>query len=514
MRATIKKRVLVKFATLASCVVLLTMSSIASANPAVGEFAQSGSGSATLLASGEPSCSFSGPATISEGTLSGSTAAAVLTFLFIAGTINGSVQINTNLNDGTVTGGTVQLTTGGETDSTSIDAAGYIYKDSPDSNIAKVEGLQFFFSPFAASDCFYQFTFINLVLLQVVQSSAGIVVPGTTFLISNLLRMSTQLWSGNVRRALRGRWFVTPLGTYQETPFGPSPLFFSDAAGTGVTPIQGGAMIHGKSAGEGEAMPWGLWASGTSSFFEDDFASTAFDADAWAVNLGADFSPRKNWVFGVAWGYEETDIDTSFNSGGTDVSSWSIVPYMGAILSEASEGAFELSFDMAGGYTNVDIDQFRRQGTASPVTSSTGSDRVFFSTNLTATRQVGNFYLSGTAGLLLARDKTDGFTESDGTVIGDQTSRLGQLSFGTEVMYVHDAWMPFVSLIYDREFNNEDLVTATAPQPANDDDQFRLNLGLRAILTERWSGTFEYGTTLGREDFNSDTFSLQVRGQF
>jgi outer membrane autotransporter protein len=274
-------------------------------------------------------------------------------------------------------------------------------------------------------------------------------------------------------------------------------------------------MLHGQAAGDSPGVPWGAWLSLSHSDFEDDFPSTAFEADRGAITMGFDVSPFENYVFGVALGYENTDIDSSFNQGEADVDTYSVVPYMGGQLSEAVGVDFDLGFDIALGYSNVDIDQFRLlPGTTTRVTSSTDSDRLFISGNVTAGKGFGNLYLSGMAGLLVARDEVDGFTESDGTIVPDDRVELGQVSIGGDVSYAIGWFAPYASLVYENQFEDEELVTATAPQPANDNDNFRLGLGFRAFLGERWSGMFEWNTVLSREDFEEDTFMLQVRGEF
>lgn len=265
------------------------------------------------------------------------------------------------------------------------------------------------------------------------------------------------------------------------------------------------------------ASPWGLWASYQRSDFEDDFAATAFDADRDAVFVGADVSPWDHFVIGVAIGYASSDIDTAFNAGNQDIDEFTVVPYLGALVSDKLGVPFDLGVDFSIGYSTIDIEQFRTAA-GTRVTSELDADRWFVSGNVNASKAYGPWYLTGRGGLLWARDDNDGFTESDGTVVGDRKFTLGQARIGAEVAYTWNAMWgslePFLNATYQHDFQREDLVVATGRQPANDNDDVDLGAGLRVFGRERLSGTFEYHTVLGREDFDSDSFSLLLRAQF
>ena len=69
----------------------------------------------------------------------------------------------------------------------------------------------------------------------------------------------------------------------------------------------------GQSAGDGFDFPVGVWGSLQYSAFEDDFRATAYDADKFGAYAGMDVSPWDNMVFGVAFGYDRTELDTTFN---------------------------------------------------------------------------------------------------------------------------------------------------------------------------------------------------------
>ena len=114
----------------------------------------------------------------------------------------------------------------------------------------------------------------------------------------------------------------------------------------------------------------------------------------------------------------------------------------------------------------------------------------------------------------MARDTHGAFTESDGTSVGERQFNFGQFRIGGELAYGWDAWEPFVSALYQYDFEREDLVVAGAAQPANDNDDVNLGVGIRYFGTGGINGSLEYTTIVGREDFEADTITFSVRAEF
>lgn len=290
---------------------------------------------------------------------------------------------------------------------------------------------------------------------------------------------------------------------------------------SGATQLGGGFLIRpevGQAAGDSFGdFPFGVWASYQHNDSEDDFAGTAFDSDQDSLFVGVDFTPWDNFVAGVALGFGNSDVDTTFNGGNQDIDEFSVIPYLGANLSDNVGVDFDLGFDLAIGYTNLDVDQFRTSG-AARVTSSTEADRFFVIGNVNAGKAFGNLYVNGTAGLIVARDDYDAFRESDGSLVGERRFDLGQVRFGGDASYYFDTGVggvePFVGAIYEYDYQHEDITVAGATQPANDVNDVLFNTGLRWYANETFSASFEYSSVLSREDFDSDSYSFQIRGEF
>ena len=280
---------------------------------------------------------------------------------------------------------------------------------------------------------------------------------------------------------------------------------------------QAGSSIDSQGAGDSFDLPFGVWGAYQHSDTEDSFAATAFKSNRDGVLVGVDVSPWDNFLAGVALGFASVDVDTAFNSGNQDVRELSIIPYLGARLSEQLGTDMDVSFDLSIGYTDISIDQFRLSG-PTRVTSNVDATRRFIAGNVNVGQTVGAFYVGATAGILVARDSYDSFLESDGTIVGQREFELGQFRVGGDVSYLHETsyglWEPYVRVTYQNDYEAETLSVAGAVQPSNDTDDFLIGLGLRFYNQDNITASFDYGKVVGRKDFDDDSFSLMIRADF
>jgi len=255
---------------------------------------------------------------------------------------------------------------------------------------------------------------------------------------------------------------------------------------------------------------YGAWASYSYSDYDNDLSSTAFDGHTHSVLAGVDFAPWENTVLGIALGYENSDIDTRFNRGNQETDGFTVAPYFGWLLNDI------LSIDASVGWSWLDNDQFRTPlGTTTRITSSPDGDRWFGMLNLNGATTWNNWILGARTGFLVAKNTTDAFVESDGTTVAEVESRLGQLNIGGDIAYSLGEWEPFARLIYEYDYQlTEITVVGGGPQPSNDDDNFVVGAGIRYFNANGWTGNLEWNKRLGREDFDEDTITITIRGEF
>lgn len=309
------------------------------------------------------------------------------------------------------------------------------------------------------------------------------------------IRQNSNLAARKWQRERRGQRRSTPLG---------------EDAGPQLVPIANGMRFEGLAAGETGAYPWGIWGTYQRSEFDDDSATRTYDASSDQVQFGFDVSPWDNAVIGISGGYENADYDTRYNGGQVGIDGFTVAPYFGALIGDAlGIDAFDLGIDVLFGYSSLDVKGFRTTG-GTRIDGRTDSERWFFSTNLNASRSFGDLYLSGLLGTVLAWDRTDAFTESDGTFNARSDGDFGQLRVGADVAYALGAFEPYASAIYQYDYQQQNVRIGSS----NDDSDARVGLGLRYFGTAGWTGNFEWSRIVGRQNYDEDTYSVQLRGEF
>ncbi len=265
----------------------------------------------------------------------------------------------------------------------------------------------------------------------------------------------------------------------------------------------------GLNAGDWQLGNVGAWLSYNYTESENDFFRTAFESDRHTIVGGLDISPENNYVIGLAFSWETSDTDTTFNAGNLESDGFSIAPYFGLLLSDI------LSIDASFGLSFIDNDQFRTDPTtAARITSDPDTDRFFLAANLNGLTYYDNWIIGGRMGFLYARSKTEDFTESNGTIVGERVTRLGEFRLGGDLAYAYGDWEPFVSAMYEYDFSLDEITLTPGLQPDNDRDDVLLSGGVRYFNNNGWSGNLEYSKRLLREDFNEDSFTATVRWDF
>lgn len=282
----------------------------------------------------------------------------------------------------------------------------------------------------------------------------------------------------------------------------------------GISKVSNGFMLQnnsGMSAGDATEGPLGVWGSITHTQSEDDFSSTAFDAKRNTLMVGVDMSPREDFVIGLAVGYEDSEIETKFNGGEADSDGFTFIAYGTKMIDDT------FSIDVMGGISQIDIDQFRTlPNTATRVSSSTDADRLFFSGNLNASREYDNWFVTGRAGVLWASEGQEGFTESNGRVVGTQEFDIGQFRVGADAAYLTGSeWEPYGSLTLEYDYSREDIAVAAGnAQPSMDRSGATLGLGMRYYGKDGVTGNLEYSTVLGRDNYSEGSLNMTLRAEF
>ncbi len=276
------------------------------------------------------------------------------------------------------------------------------------------------------------------------------------------------------------------------------------------SPLSGNLLLEtgtGLSAGDAPGN-FGAWVSYGRMDIRNNFVSTAFSADMDNVVTGVDYLTPNDLLIGVALSYEKQDVTTFFNIGSQKVHGYTVAPYLGYLFNDA------ISADLTLGYTSSNIKQTRTLAGV-VISGKQDSRRLFAAGNLNGVTGFGNWIVSGNLGYLYAKDELQSFTESNGLLNPRSTVKLGQGRIGGELAYSLGEWEPYASVALVRDFvTTETKVGAGVPVPSDDRDEMQFGLGLRMFSKQGISGTAGWITTRGRDNVDSDVYSVTLRMDF
>jgi len=172
------------------------------------------------------------------------------------------------------------------------------------------------------------------------------------------------------------------------------------------------------------------------------------------------------------------------------------------------------NWDLSGGYSNINTDQYRTSITAARITSDVDSERWFITANINGFTQRGNWLLTGRGGGMYALSKADAFVESDGTSVAEDKTKLSQVSLGGEAAYSMGEFEPYISGTYSYDLTATETTLSAGPQPDNDKSDFLLGLGVRYFSKDNLSLNAEYTNRLGRSDIDEQSISINARWDF
>lgn len=274
------------------------------------------------------------------------------------------------------------------------------------------------------------------------------------------------------------------------------------AAGTPYFNLRDALRQTGESAG---AQDYKLNVWGNGGYTSLERTDTGGELDGRVINgvVGIDYMVKKNAVVGLAFAYEDTDIDTTFNAGTFKGSGYTVAPYVGFAVSE------KLTLDASFGYSFLEYDT-TTGAQFGGATSSFDATRYFIAANAT-----GRFMFKGDKvrlspklGVLYLEEEQDAFTNSAGTAVAENTISLGRVSLGAELGYRVQKVEPYLKAAVEYDWEHENAVDlGNGNFSADDEVGVVAGGGINLFLSDRLSGRIE-GTmnSLGRE--NLDVWSV------
>ncbi len=269
----------------------------------------------------------------------------------------------------------------------------------------------------------------------------------------------------------------------------------------------------GRGAGSG-GNKLGAWVNASWSDYKDKNASTKADGNIITGVLGLDYQVDKGVVVGLAAGYENIDINTTFNRGSLEADGYTVAPYAVFNLDNM------FSVDVSGGYTwlKYDVDRTTVNSSGFTGTKSTGSfdaNRLFGSLNLNADYATDGWLLSGTLGTLYSSESQDAYNESNGTSRQGASYDVGRAIIGGKVGYDLGGIVPYVKTDYEYDYSRDDITVQTGDtKAANDDDRFIVGAGLSIAPINGISGGLEFTSVQGATSVTNYSINGTLRVDF
>lgn len=287
---------------------------------------------------------------------------------------------------------------------------------------------------------------------------------------------------------------------------------FSNRA-VGARQAANGFVLQGMAAGDGAAMPLGVWGSYASTDSKNTSTLAASKSERYNVLGGADVMPRDWLVAGVALGYESSDTDTRFNGGELRTTGYTVSPYVAMLLSE------RFLIDASAGFSVLDNRQFRAStfGGSAPVRVNSRFDSIrrFFNINASYGFEAGPLAGNLNAGYLWAKESQEGYVESNGNAVARFGSRIAQVQLGADLGYQAGSFEPFARVTVEHDISSTDVRLAGGlGQLESDTTGVVAGAGLRYFDDSGVSAQFEYSTILGRNNLSEDVLSVSVRATF
>lgn len=252
-----------------------------------------------------------------------------------------------------------------------------------------------------------------------------------------------------------------------------------------------------------------LWINSAYSALKNDFSQSLFDGNVHVLVMGYDYTLSDKYIFGVALSHETSNFNTRFNLGNEQTNGINISPYFAVLLSET------WSFDISLGHGKFNTGQYRTYSVspasaADIVSSDFASSRDFASINFTKVASWSNWKLTGSIGLLVAKQDQDSYVESKGGAVVASSQRIEQRNIASEVAYSHLDSESYVGLIYENAKDPEKIKFITDKQPADDTDSFLLTAGWRHFGKDL-TANFMFSTRLGQDNITDNSFSTTLR---
>ncbi|EME70137.1 outer membrane protein domain-containing protein [Paramagnetospirillum caucaseum] len=267
---------------------------------------------------------------------------------------------------------------------------------------------------------------------------------------------------------------------------------------TGASPKTASGPFRGGLSGGSKDLGVGVWLNGGYSNIQYNKTGSEFNGTVWTGMGGVDYKFTDALMVGLAAGYEDTQLKTTFNNGNLNASGWTIAPYA---LYKFTKN---YSVDVSGGYSglNYTIDRLDPL-VATKITGKTDADRWFAAANLNGVWSEDAWRFSAKFGGLWANESKNAFNESNGVATSALSTKLGSVNLGGKVGYNLGFIEPYVGGTGRKWLGD-----------ADDKADFLAQAGTLLYIGELAVGTIEVSTPLGDSNLRQINVVTNIRFDF
>ncbi|MBF0098261.1 MAG: autotransporter outer membrane beta-barrel domain-containing protein [Magnetococcales bacterium] len=271
-------------------------------------------------------------------------------------------------------------------------------------------------------------------------------------------------------------------------------------------PVANFSFSHrGLSAGE-NASPVRVWGQGNYTHYKVSEPALETKGDLQHYVLGGDYRLTPSLQAGLALSWEDSDNKTLFNSGTLTSDGLSVLPYLGIAINN------EWTADLSLGYSWLNYDVSH---TSNTITGTFDAHRSMASANLVGNYARDKWLFQPKMGLLYVEEKQDSYTESDGGIVLERSSKLGRLSAGSKIGYTTDFGIPYVKMMGEWDFKTPDSILTTNGQYSQTNRGGAVFGGGYEIHKGNLAGSLEINnSSLFRDNLEIWTVGLRVDYQF
>jgi hypothetical protein len=252
----------------------------------------------------------------------------------------------------------------------------------------------------------------------------------------------------------------------------------------------------GKAAA-GMGSNWNVWLAYSRSDLGYKYQPLQSSGHVDLTLIGADYTFANNLTAGLAVGFDQTRVGTSFNGGNLSANGYMVAPY----LSWRFTPAWSLDGTLGFGHSNISqVDNSTPGGT----TGSYGDDRFLGSLSLAYTKMLGKWIFTGRGAYLTSQDRYSQFTLSSGTNVSGATNHSTQLRAGGQALYNGGVVLPYVGVYYFNYVQQANQAAIGGTNPANDRDGFQLQAGIQFAPKGMVYGGIMAASDVGRSQIRND----------